>query len=206
MRANIGAVILAAGRGSRFANSGGDGPKQLVSIDGLPMLQQVINQANTLLPGRVYSLLGSDWQAIEQQVVGSEVIINPHWQRGLGNSIACAVKHLSAAPAAYEGLLVMLGDQPVLNSSGLAEMPDLFDGDRAVCASYAGHAGVPALFPRALFANLIALDGDTGARVMLQSLTAKITVPMPEAAVDIDTVEDVNRLRQAAAQSGKFSG
>jgi len=106
--ANIGAVILAAGSGSRFVSSGGDGPKQLVSIDGLPMLQQAINLVDQLLPGKVYSLLGSDWQNIEKQLVGAEVIINPDWQRGLGNSIAYAVRHLAADQLAYDGLLIML--------------------------------------------------------------------------------------------------
>jgi len=194
MTMNIGAVVLAAGAGSRFTNSGGTGPKQLVSIHGLPMLQQVVNQANTLLPGKVHSLLGSQWQNIGKQLVGCETIINPDWQRGLGSSIACAVKHLAAAPVAYDGLLLMLGDQPLLKNTALTEMLELFDGDRAICAFYAGQVGVPALFPRSLFSRLITLDGDSGARAMLQSVTDKITVPMPEAALDIDTVEDLKKL------------
>jgi len=192
--ANIGAVILAAGSGSRFVSSGGDGPKQLVSIDGLPMLQQAINLVDQLLPGKVYSLLGSDWQNIEKQLVGAEVIINPDWQRGLGNSIAYAVRHLAADQLAYDGLLIMLGDQPLLTSTALAEMLDLFDRDRVVCAVYDGHAGVPSLFPRTFFADLMALDGDSGAKAMLQSLNDKVTVPMPEAAIDIDTIEDLESL------------
>ena len=194
MTANIGAVILAAGSGSRFVSSGGDGPKQLVSIDGLPMLQQAINLVDQLLPGKVYSLLGSDWQNIEKQLVGAEVIINPDWQRGLGNSIAYAVRHLAADQLAYDGLLIMLGDQPLLTSTALAEMLDLFDRDRVVCAVYDGHAGVPALFPRTFFADLMALDGDSGDKAMLQSLNDKVTVPMPEAAIDIDTIEDLESL------------
>jgi len=158
------------------------------------MLQQVVNQANTLLPGKVHSLLGSQWQNIEKQLVGCETIINPDWQRGLGSSIACAVKHLAAAPVAYDGLLLMLGDQPLLKNTALTEMLELIAGDRAICAFYAGQVGVPALFPRSLFSRLITLDGDSGARAMLQSVTDKITVPMPEAALDIDTVEDLKKL------------
>jgi molybdenum cofactor cytidylyltransferase len=63
-----------------------------------------------------------------------------------------------------------------------------------VCAVYDGHAGVPALFPRTFFADLMALDGDSGAKAMLQSLNDKVTVPMPEAAIDIDTIEDLESL------------
>jgi CTP:molybdopterin cytidylyltransferase MocA len=40
----------------------------------------------------------------------------------------------------------------------------------------------------------MALDGDSGAKAMLQSLNDKVTVPMPEAAIDIDTIEDLESL------------
>lgn len=194
MTAHLAVVILAAGSGSRFTSSGGHGPKQLASIAGLPMLQRAINLANELLPGQVYSLLGSNWQCIEQQVVGTNTIVNPEWQLGLGNSIACALAHLNAEPTAYHGVLIMLADQPLLARDKLAAMLDLFDGRRMVCASYQGREGVPAVFPRALFAKLMALEGDAGAKVLLQSVQDKVTVAMPEAAVDIDTLEDLKQL------------
>ena len=194
MTTNLAVVILAAGSGSRFVRSGGTGPKQLTPIAGLPMLQHAINLANELLPGRVYSLLGSNWQSIESQVTGAKTLVNPDWRRGLGNSIACALKHLTAEPMAYDGLLIMLGDQPLLARDKLASMLDLFDGDRAVCASYEGREGVPAVFPPALFADLMTLDADVGAKALLHSLQNKIKVDMPEAAVDIDTLDDLKRL------------
>jgi molybdenum cofactor cytidylyltransferase len=88
----------------------------------------------------------------------------------------------------------MLADQPLLARDKLAAMLDLFDGRRMVCASYQGREGVPAVFPRALFAKLMALEGDAGAKVLLQSVQDKVTVAMPEAAVDIDTLEDLKQL------------
>ena len=90
--------------------------------------------------------------------------------------------------------MLMLVDQPLLKNTAQTEMLELFVGDRAICAFYAGQVGVPALFPRSLFSRLITLDGDSGARAMLHSVTDKITVPMPEAALDIDTVEDLKKL------------
>ena len=83
---------------------------------------------------------------------------------------------------------------PSNRSSMLASMLDLFDGDRAVCASYEGREGVPAVFPPALFADLMTLDADAGAKALLHSLQNKIKVDMPEAAVDIDTLDDLKRL------------
>jgi molybdenum cofactor cytidylyltransferase len=194
VKAKIGIIILAAGAGSRFAASGGDSPKQLVSIDGVSMLQRAVNLANQLLPGAVHVVLGSESHTIKSQLYSCDIIINRDWQLGLGNSIAGAVKQLVASSSSYDGLLIMLGDQPRVNIEGITEILNLFDGERAICAYYGNRDGVPALFPEALFADLMALDGDFGAKILLQSIEDKLIVPMPEAAIDIDSVEDLKQL------------
>ena len=73
MKAKIGIIILAAGAGSRFAASGGDSPKQLVSIDGVSMLQRAVNLANQLLPGAVHVVLGSESHTIKSQLYSCDI-------------------------------------------------------------------------------------------------------------------------------------
>ena len=197
MSANIGVIVLAAGAGSRFKQSGGVGPKQLTPINGKPMLQHSIDLANRLLPGAVHLVLGCDWESIVGQIVHDEIIVNPDWQRGLGGSIAYAVQQLQAGPFCYDALLVMLGDQPYVRQPALTQMIDGYlaaSDSPCCCGDYAGHAGVPAIFPAALFSRLMSLHGDAGAKSLLASLDNKIMIPRPEAAIDIDVVDDLKRL------------
>jgi molybdenum cofactor cytidylyltransferase len=67
-----------------------------------------------------------------------------------------------------------------------------------VAATYAGIAGVPAVFPRWAFPGLSALRGDQGARALLHRYVDRVRrIPMPNAAFDIDSPEDLQALEAA---------
>jgi molybdenum cofactor cytidylyltransferase len=194
--AEIAAVVLAAGAGSRYRDSGAQGPKQLASIHGRPMLQLAIDRVSQLPLKAVYTVLGYSWQSIADNICNTEVLINSNWQRGLGSSIALATTEITRRQPSCQGLLFVLADQPVLGSEQLTEILQLFNGHQPICASYKGSIGVPALFPQKMFSTLKGLSADFGAKAVLQSMRdSLITVPMPAAALDIDTVEDLQRLK-----------
>lgn len=194
--AKIGALILAAGAGSRFmAGAGIVGYKPLAQIQGRRMLQAVIDLANLVVPGNVHTVLGNGAQEIARHISNTELLINPDWQQGLGRSIGWSVGELMVGPQNYDGLLLILGDQPLLTVDGLRDLLGLYDRTRPVCALYNNSLGAPALFPREQFLQLAQLQDDTGAKQLLLSMGRLVRqVPMPEAAVDIDTVEDLHAL------------
>lgn len=200
--AKIGALILAAGAGSRFTTSAGTVLyKPLAQIHGRPMLQTVVDIANRVLPGNVHTVLGNGAQEIAQQISNTELLVNTQWRQGLGRSISYAVAELMAGPQDYDGLLLMLGDQPSLTATGLRELLALFDNTRPACAFYNNAVGVPALFPRAQFLRLAQLQNDIGAKGLLLSMGELVQkVPMPEAAMDIDTVGDLQALSDSLAR------
>ena len=92
----------------------------------------------------------------------------------------------------------MLADQPAVTADDLRRLVNtwLRQPNCIVAAQYAGTAGVPAIFPREDFAALSTLRGDAGARALLQRAGDRLVrVPLPSAAIDIDTPEDLAKLQ-----------
>ena len=176
-------LILAAGRGSRF---GGD-LKQLADIAGETMLQRAVGLAQAVTPERVSVVLGYEHEKLRLLVKSAHTFVNPNWQTGIGGSIAFGVASL---PASASAVLIYLCDQVALSEADLKRLCTTFEDEksRITCAAYAGGFGVPAIFPRAYFPQLIALEGDSGAKQLLHA-NPVISIPLEAAAIDIDTYE-----------------
>lgn len=180
-------LVLAAGEGRRF----GGAVKQLAKIGDKTLLEHALGTASKLAPSGIHVVLGFCHEQLAPLAGNAQVIINSHWQDGLGSSIACGV---AALPASACAVLIMLGDQPALSSSDLNKLIERFEHAREtglepiVCASYADGLGVPAIFPKRFFKQLMALEGDKGAKQLLGQHPV-ISVPLANAAVDIDTQE-----------------
>ena len=183
MTQHIEVLILAAGAASRYGSA-----KQLINHHGKSLLQHCIDKANEVCPGRVSVVLGANRELIEPLISEAKVIRNNHWQQGLGASIAIGVENIDPQS---DGLLILLADQIALTIDDLNLLLDAFDGSNTVSSYYAGRRGVPAIFPRSLYAELRALSGDSGAKAVLQrSGIDLVEIDLPLAAMDIDTPED----------------
>ena len=185
------ALILAAGGSRRMGR-----PKQLLHWQGRTLLEQAIDNARRVLPGRVIVVLGADAESIENSVVlGSVVTVrNPGWQEGIASSIRAGIK---ALPASAEALLVQLCDQPLIDSKHLSALLDAWhcEPERIAASRYHSTVGVPALFPAAYFDRLSTLTGDQGAkRLLIESDENLLKIPFAGAELDIDTPDDFKRL------------
>jgi len=181
-------IVLAAGASRRFGS-----PKQLVRVDGRPMLHTAVANAVSLAGGAVSVVLGSGAGELAGLLrhTPATVVVNRHWEEGMGSSLRTAMSRLPGAP---EAVLVMLADQAALTLEDLRRLVAGWrrNPDSVVAASYAGIVGPPALFPRRCFAALGALRGDEGARLLLQrELDTLVRVATPNAAIDIDQPEDL---------------
>ncbi|MDP6198612.1 MAG: nucleotidyltransferase family protein [Porticoccaceae bacterium] len=184
---NLAALILAAGAGSRFGST-----KQLVDIDGKPMLQHCIDSTATVLPESTYTVLGNQSETIAGKICNTQIIYNPDWRKGIGHSIATGV---GALKEGYQGILILLADQPNIKHYHLTQLIQLFNGHNTVCSFYAGERGVPAIFPQSQYNDLMALRGDYGAKRLLQTMNNGLqTLSLAEAILDIDTPDDLENL------------
>ena len=180
-------LLLAAGGGSRFG-----GRKQLAPIDGKPMLLHRLATLAPLFAGNLYTVLGAYRDEILPLVNDStRVIEHARWRDGIGSSIAVGVDEITSG-GRYDGILIALLDQVRLTKSDFKRLIDQFDGRRIAASWYSGAAGVPAIFPATLFDRLRRLEGDRGAKSILQQMMSEvIQVPMPKAAQDIDSPSDI---------------
>jgi molybdenum cofactor cytidylyltransferase len=186
---NVTAVILAAGGSSRLGR-----PKQLVQFQGRSLLRRAAETACASRATEVLAVLGHDAPGMLGDLDGLRVRVleNPLWRDGIGSSIRHAIASISPVS---EGALVMLCDQPRLTVGHLDALIDAFrrTPDRPVASAYGGSSGVPALFPRALFGELLLLKGDRGAkRVLLAHEEELVTLPWPDGTLDVDTAPDVS--------------
>jgi molybdenum cofactor cytidylyltransferase len=192
-------IVLAAGRGSRFAGSGhklaqvlddhGDGGAVLsvtlrnAIASGLPMV--VVTTAELAPLAR-------------QQVAARDVVILPPLRnRGMGDSIATGV----SARAGASGWLVLPADMPRVRPTTLRQVAQALATHAVAYAQYHGLRGYPVGFAAELYSELTALTGDEGARRLVARYPAQaVEVDDPGMLVDIDTVQDLAALR--AGQGG----
>lgn len=182
-----GAVILAAGASRRLGF-----PKQLVAIDGEPLLRRTALAVLATRPADAVVVLGHEAGRCAAVVADLPLraVIAPDWQHGMGPSLRHGV---AALDAGCTGVLVVLCDQPALEAAHLQALRSawLASPQRAVASGYAGTVGVPALLPRDWLESAT-LDGDRGARAVLQARRQEVIVVANEAlARDVDTRGDL---------------
>jgi molybdenum cofactor cytidylyltransferase len=185
------AIVLAAGASSRFGS-----PKQLVRLDGRPMLHAAVARAVEVAGQAVTVVLGANAAELAQLLRHSpaSVIVNRDWSEGIGSSIRTGVTRL---PSSCDGVLIMLADQPAVTADDLRRLVETWrrQQESIVAAFYESTTGVPAIFPRTMFSSLTELRGDQGARALIHRHRDRVVrVPMASAAIDIDTPEDLLKL------------
>jgi molybdenum cofactor cytidylyltransferase len=182
-------VILAAGAGRRF---GGD--KLTAVVDGEPMLRGVV-RAYAALCGRVIVVARSELQfaaALEDLPV--TVVTNPDADEGMASSIRVAVSSCSDRPA----VMIALADEPRVDRTLVATVMNRWQETSApvVAPRFSGIVGHPVIFARSCFADLLALDGDAGARSVIRKIGDKVQYidVDQEPPVDVDTPSDLSKL------------
>jgi xanthine/CO dehydrogenase XdhC/CoxF family maturation factor/CTP:molybdopterin cytidylyltransferase MocA len=191
MAASLHVILLAAGSSSRFGS-----PKQLADVEGRPMLARAVDTVIELAGREAMTVvLGAHAAQLEplMRQASATFAINPDYEQGIASSIRAGLAHL---PAGVRGVLIVLADQIEVTVEDLRELVARWEQqpDRIVAARYGETTGAPAIFPSSLFAELAALQGDRGARALLsRHAESVIAVPMPSAAADVDTPDDLVR-------------
>jgi molybdenum cofactor cytidylyltransferase len=186
-------IVLAAGASTRFGS-----PKQLVRLNGRPLLHLAVSRAVEVAGQAVTVVLGANAAELAPLLrhTPAAVVINREWAEGLGSSVRAGVARV---PATADATLLILADQPAVTAQDLLRLVGTWrrQPQCIVAAHYAGTTGVPAIFPREDFPALCALRGDAGARALLKRGGERVVrVPLQSAAIDIDTPEDLLKLQQ----------
>ena len=200
----VAAVVLAAGRSSRFRAAGGaEETKLIATLDGEPIIRRVVQAALVSRASPVVVVVGHARAAVEAALAGlaATVAFNPDYATGLASSLRVGLR---ATPAGAGGALVLLGDMPRVEAPLIDALIDAFEAQPnalAVAPTQGGRRGNPVLLGRALFGRAMLLDGDEGARRLLGALpksdVVEIAATGSDAAFDIDTPSDLAIVRRS---------
>jgi molybdenum cofactor cytidylyltransferase len=201
----IGALILAAGESSRLGH-----PKQLIQFRGKSLLHRIADAAKKARCSPTVIVIGSDREEVERELKAGDAIIveNQNWRLGIGTSIRVGVRRLIDKAPTLEAVVLLICDQPFVEARTIARLITLREKTkRAIVASrYANTLGVPALFDRSCFPELLALDNATGAKTVILSNRERVAeFPFPKGRIDIDTLEDYEKLVPASSSAKKFT-
>jgi molybdenum cofactor cytidylyltransferase len=192
----LAAIVLAAGRSTRM------GPinKLTAELDGTPLVRHAAAAACGCGASPVLVVTGHEAKAVQDALAGLPVLFvhNPDFAQGLASSLRIGI---GAVPAGIDGAVVLLGDMPAVTATLVRRLIAAFGAEPAAVAAvpvHDGEWGNPVVLAASLFPDVAALDGDAGARKLLQSRRdAVVEVAVSDAAVtlDVDTPDVLAALR-----------
>ena len=191
----IAALLLAAGQSRRMGSN-----KLLEEIDSRPM---VARTAQRLLASRarpIVAVLGNQAEAVDDALgkLPVERVRNPAYAEGLSTSLK---RGLEALPPDIDGVLVCLGDMPLVAGRDLDRLIAAFnplEGRAIIVPTRRGKRGNPVLWAKRFFPEMAELAGDVGAKHLIgehAELVCEVEMDTDSVLVDIDTPDALADLR-----------
>jgi len=183
----IAIIVLAAGASTRLG-----APKQFFKYNGITLLRKTIETVLQSKANSVHVVFGCEAEKMKLEITDLpvDVVINPNWQRGISTSIRSGIQSLEPN---IDAAIIVLCDQPNLSTDILNTLVNTYTSTRSpiVTCKYAGTVGVPAMFDRCIFPELLSLEGDHGAKKIIERYTKeRIEIDFPGGEIDIDTITD----------------
>ncbi len=187
---SIAALVLAAGRSSRM----GGANKLLAEIGGRPLVRIAVEEALASQARPVIVVTGHQRERVEAALAGLPVdfVHNPYFADGLGTSLKTGI---AALPAQSDGVIVCLGDMPQVDAAMINRLIGAIDpakGALIAMPTIEGQRGNPVVWSRRFFPDLMAVEGDVGARYLIGRYTeavAEVPLSGKAALTDVDTPE-----------------
>lgn len=191
---HTGIVILAAGKSSRLGRV-----KQLLPFNGKTLLQHVIDEAVKADASPIVVVTGSNETEVTDSISEKKVdiVFNKDWSQGMASGIVAGVRKINELDSELEKIIITVCDQPFVTSSIFEQLDQsqLKSGKNIIASSYSNTKGTPVLFTRKYFNHLLKLQGDHGAKIILETNKEEVaTIDFPNGNIDIDTEKDYKEL------------
>ena len=189
----IGAIILAAGSSSRLGK-----PKQLLIFENESLLEKAIRAVQNADLHQYVVILGGNADEIQSKIDLSslKVLINHEWSSGMASSMQLGLRYL-IENYNLEAVVLLLCDQPHTNAGILNSIIKRYKeaGKGIIASKYKETFGVPALFDKAYFGEMLSMKSSEGAKkIIFSHLEDTGSVDFPLGEIDIDTPEDYEKL------------
>ena len=188
---NIAIVILAAGKSSRM-----NAIKQLEKINNKTLLEITLEKVKNIFSYNIFCVLGSNHDQIINKTNSEDIefIKNKHFENGLSSSIISSLNYFKNNKLYFDGIFILLADQPAIETSYLEAMYHLFQEKKhlIIASNYGNKLGAPVIIPKKHFSSLLLIEGDKGAQVFINNKKNEVIYPIQTTnLLDIDTKEDL---------------
>ena len=193
--AQLGIIILAAGKASRMGE-----PKALLTYNERSFLLNTYHIAQSVHPTGIVTVLGHYYDQMSAHCNTQKIpfVLNEAYENGMSSSIQCGLSYLLSHFPQINMVLILLADQPKINTEHISALLHKIRSSKylMVCTAYSSTYGVPAVFKKEYFHELLALKGEKGAKNLIEKgvLNHKNTVLCEDGNMDIDTPEDYKKL------------
>lgn len=191
------AILLAAGRGRRFDPDGIVSKLYQPLHHNVSVIEQSALRLSQVIPQcHIVTRSASHWPAHFLQKYASSIRVCEDADLGMAHSLVCGVQQL---PQDCDAVVIALADMPLVESTTIAAIVQaLRDGAQIVVPVCQGQRGNPVGFSKSMFAELLQLRGDQGARALLKSHpVCEVQVEDVGILRDIDTPQDLSSLSKA---------
>ena len=188
-----GLIILAAGSSSRLGQ-----PKQNLIYRKKTLLQYAIETGLASACTPVVVVLGANAALIKPTIEKEPVIIvyNDNWHEGTASSIKSGINEIQKIEPQIADVIIMLCDQPFVDTHLLNHLILAKSKTGIVACAYNNIIGPPALFDKIYFPELLDLQGQEGAKkLLIKYHDDVIDIYFPKGSVDVDTMEDLEKLQ-----------
>jgi len=188
-------ILLAAGRSSRMGQN-----KLLVEVGGETLLENALRSATRSSADNVIIVTGANNEENEPIITRFPALTayNADWEKGIGSSIKCGLKMAIKNHEDLDAVIISVCDQPFLFSDIFNRLIGryLTSGKTVVASDYEGSLGVPVLYNKSMFEELMKIPDEYGAKkYILEKMDAEMIekVPFTKGDIDVDTLEDLNQ-------------
>ena len=194
---NIAILVLAAGKSSRMNSI-----KQLEKINNKTLLEFTLQKIQAFYTATIFCVLGANADKIKSAINTDNIqfIQNNHFEDGLSASIVSGIEYFKKKELNFDGIFILLADQPAIEVTYLEAMLNLFEENKEliIASNYGTKLGVPVIFPKKYLPQLLLIKGDKGAKEFINKRKDLTLCPKQTTNfLDIDTKEDLQNYKNS---------
>ena len=191
----ISSILLAAGQSKRMLGEN----KLIKDVKGIPLIKYALNNILKSNVNEIIIILGYQNETIEKLIDKTsrvKFVFNSNYKEGISSSIKKGIKNLSEKNEAF---FISLGDMPSINYNTYNQLIKYSKDKKVIVPLFKGQKGNPVLFPKSFEKKLLSIEGDSGAKKMLEINKKKVLnleIDDPGIIKDLDVPSDFNSLNK----------
>ncbi|MEM1524539.1 MAG: nucleotidyltransferase family protein [Nitrososphaerales archaeon] len=189
------AIILAAGASTRFKEN-----KMLYKLNGEPIIRRVVSKVLKSVVDKVVVVVGYESEKVKSVIsdLNCNIVYNPKYEEGMSTSVKAGLSHVINEA---EAIVIIPGDCAFIEAEDVNKVVKEFKecGEDIIVISYKGRKGHPILFSKRIFNDISNINekgmGLKEVLIKYSNKIRKVESESPRVLIDIDTKEDLLKLR-----------